>query len=96
MSGCPVFQGGGLAGDLLRRLPRPSLRSPTVNEKCNDAIRKALTLADELRLLADVGDEAREDASCGVLFGVIRDCAYKIQELARKEEDRHRSRGTWL
>ncbi|MBN1422186.1 MAG: hypothetical protein JXP34_25655 [Planctomycetes bacterium] len=66
-----------------------------MNAKCNAAIQRALDMADELRILADEGDGEREDAACGVLFGVIRDCAYKIKALAQREKDRHATHGTW-
>jgi hypothetical protein len=63
--------------------------------RCNLSIRKALNLARELNLLADEGDRARQDPTCGVLFGVIRDCAYKIQGLAEKEREIHLRNGKW-
>ena len=56
-----------------------------MGEECNQHIRRALTLADELLVLADEGDEVRKDVGCGVLFGTIRDSAYKIRALAESE-----------
>ena len=56
-----------------------------MGNECNQHIRKALTLADALLSLADEGDEGRNDVGCGVLFGTIRDCAYKIRALAETE-----------
>ena len=52
---------------------------------CDKHIKKALDLSGELILLADAGDDVREDVGCGVLFGTVRDCAYKIQTLSRQE-----------
>jgi hypothetical protein len=46
--------------------------------------------------LADEGDANREDNGCGVLYGLVRDCAYKIRRLAEAEKevhDRKSSRG---
>jgi hypothetical protein len=39
--------------------------------------------------LADAGDAAREDVGCGVLYGVLRDSAYKLQRLAEAERQAH-------
>ncbi|MEW5944966.1 MAG: hypothetical protein AB1742_02080 [bacterium] len=62
---------------------------------CNEKIQKALGLARELMILADEGDEARDDDSCGVLYGVIRDSAYRIKEQAEKEKKKHQDSGKW-
>lgn len=62
---------------------------------CNDIIRKALELATQMVELADQGDLVREDAGCGVLFGVMRDSGYKIQRLAEEERESHVRKGWW-
>jgi len=45
--------------------------------------------------IADKGDAVREDAGCGVLYGVLRDAAYKIKKLAEAEKDAHVKKGWW-
>jgi hypothetical protein len=45
--------------------------------------------------LADEGDAVREETGCGVLYGVIRDSAYKIKKLAEAERDAHIKKGWW-
>jgi hypothetical protein len=45
--------------------------------------------------LSDEGDALREDAGCGILYGVIRDAAYKIRQLADAEKDGHIKKGWW-
>ena len=60
-----------------------------MGEECNQHIRRALTLADALLTLADEGDAVRKDVGCGVLFGTIRDCAYKIRAQAESELVEH-------
>jgi len=45
--------------------------------------------------LADQGDMDREDTGCGVLYGVLRDCAYKINKLAEQEKEVHIKKGWW-
>jgi hypothetical protein len=47
--------------------------------------------------VADQGDAAREDVGCGVLYGVLRDSAYKLRSLAAAELEAHlRKRGRKL
>jgi len=53
------------------------------------------SLAKQLMNLADEGDTHREDESCGVLFGVVRDSAYKIKTLAEQELTKHKGAGRW-
>jgi hypothetical protein len=45
--------------------------------------------------LADQGDIDREDTDCGILYGVLRDAAYKIKRLAEIEMARHIAKGGW-
>lgn len=45
--------------------------------------------------LADEGDEVREDDGCGVLYGVLRDSAFKIKKLAEAEREAHINKGWW-
>lgn len=45
--------------------------------------------------IADEGDMVREDNGCGVLYGVIRDSAFKIGKLAEEEREAHRKKGLW-
>ena len=52
----------------------------------NETIIKALDLARELIILADEGDASREDVGCGVLFGTLRDCGYKIRRTVKQEK----------
>lgn len=62
---------------------------------CNEHLSEALNLASELLLLADLGDRDRNDVGCGVLFGMMRDCGYKIQILTREEIAEHKRKRTW-
>ena len=63
-----------------------------VMNQSDEHIENALRLAHELILIADAGDEVRQDVGCGILFGTIRDCAYKIQTLARQELQEHQKK----
>ena len=57
--------------------------------------RAQLELARELTLLADHGEAASRDDGCRVLYGIVRDCAYKIRASAERERDAHRVVGIW-
>lgn len=45
--------------------------------------------------LADQGDIDREDIDCGILYGVLRDSAYKLKRLAEVERAKHMAKGQW-
>lgn len=45
--------------------------------------------------LADQGEADREDTGCGILFGVLRDSAYKLRQLAETERQNHIRKGWW-
>lgn len=62
---------------------------------CNENIVEALKLVEEMLSLAEKGDLEREDVGCGVLYGIIRDSAYKIRKVAERERDGHRRKGAW-
>lgn len=61
----------------------------------NTNIVKVLRLTRNMMVLADEGDSVRKDASCGVLYGTLRDSAYKLRELAEKERELHKEKGFW-
>ena len=62
---------------------------------CDEHIRQTLELVEEMLRLADEGDAFREDVGCGILYGVLRDSAFKIQKLAVEERDAHIRKGWW-
>lgn len=62
---------------------------------CDEHIRQTLKLVEEMLRLADAGDVYREDVGCGILYGVLRDSAFKIQKLAVVERDAHIRKGWW-
>lgn len=61
----------------------------------NAHIREVLEISQRMIELADRGDRDRQDPSCGVMFGVLRDAGYRLQELAREEIEVHRKAGIW-
>ncbi|MGD8725956.1 MAG: hypothetical protein PVG00_18590, partial [Desulfobacterales bacterium] len=62
---------------------------------CNMHIMKTLSLVEEMMALADQGDADREDNGCGILYGVLRDSAYKLKKLAEEEKQNHITKGWW-
>lgn len=60
-------------------------------ETANRNLEKVIGLCSEMLELADLGDHYRPDDGCGVVFGTMRDSAYKIRRLAKDELARHES-----
>ena len=52
-------------------------------------LKKIITLCYEMLELADHGDKFRSDDGCGVVYGSLRDVAYKIRQMAEQELSRH-------
>ena len=62
---------------------------------CNRNILAMLALAEEMISLADQGDLDRKDVGCGILYGVLRDSAFKLKKLAEEEKRAHMRKGWW-
>ena len=62
---------------------------------CDKNIQRTLKLTHEMILLANQGDADREDTACGILYGVMRDAAYKLQQMAETEKKNHQAKGWW-
>ena len=62
---------------------------------CDRNIKNTIQLAKEMIELANKGDIDREDNGCGILYGILRDCAYKLKQLAETEKENHIKKGWW-
>ena len=62
---------------------------------CNDLLQRTLQLTEIMVDLANLGDGARKDVGCGVLYGLLRDSAYKIRKVAEQEKENHIRNGLW-
>lgn len=62
---------------------------------CDKAIKNTICIAEKMLEIADEGDMVREDNGCGVLYGVLRDAAFKVKKLAEAEKDAHIKKGWW-
>lgn len=61
----------------------------------NENLRRTIRLTREMLTLADDGDRDRNDDSCGILYGILRDTAYRLQALAKEECNKHKLSGKW-
>lgn len=43
----------------------------------------------EMLALADEGDRDRNDDSCGIIYGILRDTGYRLRKLAEQEREKH-------
>lgn len=75
-------------------LPGITMEYETVR-KCDRNIQATFILVEQMLELAEKGDADREDSGCGIMFGVMRDSAYKLLQLAEKEKQAHIRKGWW-
>lgn len=62
---------------------------------CDQNIQRTIQLTQDMIRLADQGDADREDTGCGILYGMLRDSAYKLWRMAEEEKKRHQEKGWW-
>ncbi len=62
---------------------------------CDTNINRTLKLVDEMIALADKGDVDREDVGCGIMYGILRDSAYRLKKIAEQEKKAHQQKGWW-
>ena len=64
-------------------------------QQCNHNLNELISLSEKLIELSIQGDMDRDDSSCGVLYGIARDSAYRIIEGAQNEIEKHKNGGKW-
>jgi hypothetical protein len=67
-----------------------------MRDSFNDNLVRLLSLTNEMLALADEGDRDRNDDTCGILYGILRDTAYRLRKLAQEECTRHKASGKWV
>ncbi len=67
----------------------PSREGHKLGSTPDQCLERTLELVERMLRLADDGDAVREDQGCGVLYGVLRDSAYKLKHLAEAERRAH-------
>ncbi|NOZ86702.1 MAG: hypothetical protein GXP49_10605 [Deltaproteobacteria bacterium] len=55
-------------------------------------LNQVINLTSDMLALAAKGDQERHDPWCGIVYGVLRDAAYKLRRLAEKELIRHKEK----
>ena len=60
-----------------------------MSKAADQCLKKTLELAERMLRLADHGDAVRNDPSCGVVYGILRDSAYKLKQIAEAEQAAH-------
>ncbi len=58
-------------------------------EGLDENLRNLIALCGQMLELADRGDAERVDAGCGVVYGTLRDAAYKMRRMAKTELQKH-------
>jgi hypothetical protein len=61
----------------------------------NENLNKLVRITREMLALADEGDRDRNDDSCGILYGILRDTGYRLRKLAEEECQKHKQVGKW-
>ena len=67
----------------------------TVTEPFNENLLKTIRLTREMLALADEGDRDRNDDSCGIIYGILRDSAYRLRKLVETECEKHKTASKW-
>lgn len=86
--------GVGTHVERVSELTRNQCDAKTV-KPCDQNIKKTIEIANQMISLATKGDADREDAGCGVLYGIMLDSAYRIRKLAEAEKREHIKKGWW-
>ena len=63
--------------------------------RANEHIQEAFDLCRQLITLADEGEADCEDNGCVALYGLIRDCAYRMRREAEREHAVHIAGNVW-
>jgi hypothetical protein len=58
-------------------------------ERVDENLKDLIALCGQMLKLADRGDAERTDAGCGVVYGTLRDTAYKVRQMAQTELQKH-------
>jgi hypothetical protein len=62
---------------------------------CNKNLLDVLKLTEEMDALAQKGFTHSKDDNCIILYGIIRDSAYKIKTSVEKEINQHKNLNKW-
>jgi len=71
------------------------IRVESMSKSYNDNLRRVKKLTQEMLALADEGDRDRDDDSCGIIYGILRDSVYRLRAPTEKERQRHERLEKW-
>jgi hypothetical protein len=66
-----------------------------MSHRSNENLLRVRRLTLEMMALADEGDRDADDASCSILYGILRDMAYRLRKLTDQECEKHVQAGKW-
>ena len=66
-----------------------------MKKRYNRHIQRSIDLARDLIILSDKGEADSRDDGCIALYGVVRDCGYRIRAHAEREKTLHKTHGMW-
>lgn len=76
--------------DLISHIIALKIEEMTKKQKPeNKNLENVIALCGKMLEMANLGDQFSQDDGCSVIFGTIRDSAYKISKLAKNELSRH-------
>lgn len=84
-----------LGGAVTRETNVPEMIEADELRPFNKNLRRLMRMTQEMLALAEEGDRDRQDASCGILYGILRDTAYRLRNMAAEECKRHEDAGKW-
>ena len=61
----------------------------------NDNLKRLIQLTRDMLALSDEGDRDRNDDTCGIIYGILRDTGYRLRKLAEEECEKHKISGKW-
>lgn len=60
-----------------------------MKEQCNAYLVETIRMTHAMINLADRGEENCTDSGCAVVYGILRDSAYRVKREAERERDNH-------
>jgi len=66
-----------------------------VSKPYNDNLKRLIQMTRDMLALSDEGDRDRNDDTCGIIYGILRDTGYRLRKLAEEECDKHKDSGKW-
>jgi hypothetical protein len=86
---CILLQSQFKLARLLLLMQKEIVEPQMSSEEINDNLKSLISLCGQMLDLADRGDAERTDAGCGVVYGTLRDTAYKMRQMAKVELQKH-------